>query len=572
MHSKKIIGVFAVTAIAAAVITACGGGGGSAGTAHEGYKVTLTATPDALPTNYAHVPYVGGTVNNPYYSIIRVEVREGDNLAPTTTLNCGVDDPLVGAMFALDDQGDPITDENGNVTGHTGAEVFRNRPEDASAGVATFGLLAGDKAGDVRVTCSAQDPRSGMEVSGSTIVHVGYNTGLPAQINFVTSAAVGDGLSVGDGQPVPRGGVLAMQIRMVDAALQPVPDPANENLFIELLQTGSPAEQGARLGPVPWGSTVHASTMNGVAQYWLTAGDNEGSLCMRVTADRYDNDVENANGATDEHGNPVIIADPLLATYCVEVSNRGVLGLTSPDGSYINCVDGGMLTVPGSGGAAPYTFELVDAGGLQGVTIDANTGVLTVPPQGATCTDSDRTVRVRLTDATGAVATTAVTFTTGSRESAIGVRTVGGSAGNTFNHSIGGVMTVEGYGGTGPYTYTIANANVGGLTVDENTGRIEIPAGTCTPIYAPRESKDADGNTTTEQVLTGWRADGSVGPCSSTNPHRLYIRATDSAGNTGGEWVTFTVTNDCCSSSGNSRVCGSSGGSSGGGEFSPGKN
>lgn len=307
MHSKKIIGAVAFSAITAAVLTACGGGGGSAGAGVGGnpterYNITVTATPDTLPVNTVAWSADDLSVRNPYYSIIRMDVRAGSNpVTPENDLNCSVDDFAVGALF---DPGPP-EDENGS------RGLYRNLHVGASAGVATLGLLAGDKAGDVRVTCTVQDPRDGQETSGSAVVHVGYSTRLPALVNWVSAIYMDNELRPVDltrctGMPVSR--TATFQLSVFDAAHQHVPNPPAANLLVQLWPEESfsddpnkPVLQDVRLNdhvdPDPAKNAVQISTINGIAQVSLTSGPNTGFITLLATADRSDNNV--ANGIQD---------------------------------------------------------------------------------------------------------------------------------------------------------------------------------------------------------------------------------------------------------------------------------
>lgn len=297
MHSKKIIGAIAFSAITAAVLTACGGSGDTQGR----YSVEVTASPSSLPINYAQTSYTGISTYNPYYSIVRVEVKEWGGPAPTTQVGCNVSDVRLGGLFKLDDVGEEeeVTDENGNVdTRRTGAELFQNITGETNSGAISFGFLSLDGSGTARVTCTVTSPRDNMVQSQYADIQVGFASGLPALIN-----AGGFSLAPRDVQP--------LRVEVFDAALQRVPDPVAANVLVQVMQQeqtpenpyGSvstdpdkPVWEGVRLGDTPGVTTVETRTFNGVAQVPVTAGGNRGTLALLVTTDRSDNDVTNGIG------------------------------------------------------------------------------------------------------------------------------------------------------------------------------------------------------------------------------------------------------------------------------------
>ena len=580
MHSKKVIGAIAFSAIAAAAMTACGGGGGSAG----GIGIKVTASPAALPANHFNMPYTGITTHNPYYSILHVNVMDGNSPMSGATVNCVVSDPNLGGLFQLDDAGpeEEITDENGDVidTRHTGAEMFQNLNGTTVAGGVSFGFRSFTASGTERINCTVPDKydTNGKEISAHADIQVGASTGLPALISFVTATTTDDYLRFTDDMRAVRAApneALTFQVALFDGTQQRVPNPQAENLLLETIQIrNNPAEQGARLGALPWGSSARVATVNGVAQYGLITGEHDGLLCVRATTDRSDNNV--ANG----------IDDPLSTARCWEVSavaptQRNTLRLIAPD-AYINCTRSGTVMLVTTGGyttdRSPYTYAVLDAGGLQGVTVDSD-GILTVPRQD-TCADGEYIVRVQVTDALGSTSEADVFIRVGTRESPIGVRVVDYDSDKkpVFNFTNmggktgGGTITLEGYGGKAPYNLAIwrysfddsSRANVT-LRPDDNGNYfyLDIGTGTC----ARTESTDEEGNkivtvTPVGGVTPNWtgRTVGSVVSESRPNDgsHWVYIRATDREGNTGGDWVSFWVSNNC-------PTCGNLGELSGGG-------
>ncbi len=521
MRSKKLIGAFSLSAAAAAMLVACGGGGGSSGDTAEIYSISVTASPAALPTNYAHLVYTGMSERHPYLSIIRVQVHEGGRLAQTSSVGCEVNGLRLGGLVYLDDAGEEISDTDGNVTGYTGAELHQTITGETNSGAISFGFLASDGSGAARVTCSVTDPRDHKVYRDYADIQVGYATGVPAVVNLVTTGARGDSLSYSNGLPLAPSNTLIIQAEVLDAALQRVPNPSAPNVLAEIASATGGAGSGARIGNV-LGGQVQATTMNGVAQFPLTAGSGVGTLCVRVTADRNDNNV--ANG----------VADPVSSTYCLEVSNAGSLTVTAPPaGTTFSQAQGGTTVVQAAGGMEPYSYQLLQGGEL-GITIGSD-GTLTVP---AGLPVGDHTIRVLVTDANGNTLTSEFVITisavdTGLRltvPDAFATVDANGIPRLTFAYTQGGVIQLGAEGGTpGGYTYSLAGANTTLLTVGTN-GVIEVPAGTC-PCDG---STDTCGNTTYDGVTPG--------------TYRLLVRVTDSTGQTSDALLYFTITNNCVSS------------------------
>ena len=331
---SKLLGAIAVSTIAAAALTACGGGGESAGDTPEPYKIKVTALPSDLPLNYSRVLAVGTPATNPYWSVIRVEVKKGhdpvtiDEENEEDALNCSVDHYGIGAIF--DPEGEEVNEDTGAFN------LYRSKFFGASAGIATFGLLAGDTQGTVRVTCAVRDPRSGQETSNTAVVRVGYATRRPAQINVAAIGDAGDGVPTPAVPPVPLAprDTLTLQVDVLDAALQWVPDgtnvhvqilqregqipanPANPNTYGSIsADPNSPVWTEARLhdDPIGGAAAIRTTTINGVAQVPLTAGPNTGCLAILATADRGPNNMPN--------GNP---EDPVQSVYYIDVGGTGL--------------------------------------------------------------------------------------------------------------------------------------------------------------------------------------------------------------------------------------------------------
>ena len=447
MKSRKLASFIALSTIAAATLSACGGGGGSSGDTAERYSINVSASPTVLPSNLYGMPY-RGVGNNPFLSVVRVDVREGNRMAETTSVGCNVNGVNYGGLLQLDDDGEDSEDDSSS-----GAQLYQTITGDTNSGAISFGFLSLATAGTARVTCSVTDPRDNKVWSDYVDIQVGATTGLPALINAIDSVTR-NGLEYVAGDPMEVAGTSTYQIAVTDGAQQRVPNPAAANVRVEIIgdTTG-----GARLGDTA-ATAVQLSTVNGIGTFPLTAGNNAGAITLLITTDRADNNV--ANGATD----------PVQATLVIPVGDAGGSGstgggggtpaggggltVTPPATRSFTTSAGGVTSLNASGGTAPYTFTLVDASTRE-ITVGAD-GIINVAPG---TTPGSYNFGVRVTDSAGATAVSNFTLTVTQAEpqQPLKVETPGDER---FDYTRGGTVRIHASGGVPDYTYAIDYTNL----------------------------------------------------------------------------------------------------------------
>lgn len=169
MHSKKIIGAIAFSAITAAALTACGGGGGSPGTTTERYVLDMEMEPSSVLYAYPATGYVRGVVeedgrthnNKSFWAAVTVHVRKGDgDLAPDgTSVSCHVDGLGVGGIVGTSSAAAKLQCDAPSV----GVSWEHTTTVTTFAGWGRFFFHAGNEptsaTNQVRIVCRVIDPR-----------------------------------------------------------------------------------------------------------------------------------------------------------------------------------------------------------------------------------------------------------------------------------------------------------------------------------------------------------------------------------------------------------------------------
>jgi hypothetical protein len=369
-HQKSLARGIALASVAA-TLTACGGGGGGGGSgglpgggpisANE-YEISLRADREALPINVAGV-LPGTGVYAPYSTTVYVSARRnntsdpipgGDDVFACNLIPQGLE---VGALYYLDGDEDH-EDDDGNPL------PFRAVALDSNAGGASFHFHAGATAGTATITCAVTDPQSGKQVSTAFNISVGRVTGKASQVTV--NVAPGYVFAQGKGGATQA----QLQVEVLDDLGQTVPDPISSNLLAEIDALSGAAGVGAKLrGTGADGERVAVKSINGLAQFSLISGLNAGTIVVKITADRSDNDVE--NGVSQPISNLVSVpvltqtpAEPLLIT------DEGSLPQAKKDNDYAAILNA-------SGGIPPYSWPPELATPLPpGLSLSA-TGILT---------------------------------------------------------------------------------------------------------------------------------------------------------------------------------------------------
>jgi hypothetical protein len=294
-------------------------------------RLTFAVQATTLPINRfigGYSPFLG----SPYMSEVTVTWRRL-NGELQTVLPSGADrlvvgvslNPVnsVGAFSMLDD---PETEDDPSIPGIDHNEfltMMGQAPVDVNSGKATIFFHSYDEAGSTVMTVTAQDPDT--------------NETLQTQITFnVVSGAPPLPASIllqRDGRAVyasNSGGNTVDQFEafVYDASSVKVPDPGTpaapvNNLEVEIV---GGAQGGERIrtvnaqGATVSGSSVKTKTAQGIARFAYESGTRLGSIQVKATADRADNNVDNG------------IADPVSAISSITVGDGRLhdLDITSP--------------------------------------------------------------------------------------------------------------------------------------------------------------------------------------------------------------------------------------------------
>lgn len=301
---KRRVNIFSFSLVAAFVLSACGGGG-SPGETHEQYQIYLGAENDTLPLNVEDLaPGIGSYA--PYTTTLTVSATEGKNgpsVPNGTEFGCALTGNVgVGALYYLDGEHDGDSED--------GAQGYRSVTLESNAGAATFHFHAGNVAGEAEIRCSVMDPRDGRSVSTNTRIKVGGTTGLPASVIGVAQAP--GFLGSRDNTYNVRNNV-GVQAFVMDDTNQFIREAPAANVQVEIVAGLSDATNGAKLiSGSQAGNRIQVATTQGIANFSLSSGPDIGSIVLRFTVDRDDNNVENGiqNPISQLLAVPVVTGSP----------------------------------------------------------------------------------------------------------------------------------------------------------------------------------------------------------------------------------------------------------------------
>ena len=319
-------------------------------------RLQLTATTQTLPLNpliglaevcpSSNACYVNNFPGSPYIAEVAVTWRRsnGQLIAGTLPVNTSITPTNIATFSELDD---PATKFQGlqntppDSEGNEFLTLLGSGPVNVTGGVGTIFVHSGDIPGTAVLTVTAIDPDSKETISSQMtfrIVGPTSNT-LPSSI-----VAGSNGAAYVSGSNGPQSTVVTASVFDGSDAL--VGDPPNvDNVQFQIV---GPANNDGRLtalnaaGQQNSGTTVLATTHNGIATATFQAGTQQGPVQIKMTADRADNNVDNG------------ITDPVSATTTVVVSDGKLYSLTivSPDtGSAISTgVSANVVETPARSG------------------------------------------------------------------------------------------------------------------------------------------------------------------------------------------------------------------------------
>lgn len=271
-------------------------------------RLQLEADRQIIPLNSIGLP--PSCRNFPYQAEVRVEWR---NLRGELVTAPQDDEAVRASWTSLDGVGalstpdDPDTDENECEMNFASTRVIIN------AGRGTVFVRSLGNAGTGILTVGVRDEDTGEDLSAQ--LQFTFTAGAPALPATVTVVPVGPASYVNTSRQ--------LQIFVDDGAGSPVPNPQSggqawNNVRLEIInpQPGERLRTTNAAGATAEGVAVNTRTNNGVAGAVFIASDRQGSITLRATADRADNDVDNG------------IADPVSGEAVVVVSDGQLFSLT----------------------------------------------------------------------------------------------------------------------------------------------------------------------------------------------------------------------------------------------------
>ena len=344
-HMKKSL--ISLVLSAPILLIGCGGGGGSAGETTRQYSIKLSASNTSLPVNVgASLPGYGNGDYYPYLSTIYIQAHAGHNPIPNQddgAFSCNITSGLSsGALYYLDGKDEHMVDVviRGETVKVPGA--YRNISLGANAGGASFHVISHDIIGDVTVQCSVTDPRDQQIYTDRATVRVGGgSSSRPATVTLNKQVAyVGSRDNLNN---IPNS--VGVQAILKSDNGQPVAVSAHANASLQVNIVPNAASDGAKLqaGGQTYSGSMQIGTVNGIGQFSVASGPSSGSLLLRLTVDRADNDVSNG------------IQDPITQYAVIPV---------------VNAVASTPLVIPASElaltvqNAEPFAHALIAEGGV----------------------------------------------------------------------------------------------------------------------------------------------------------------------------------------------------------------
>jgi hypothetical protein len=260
-----------------------------------------------LPVNRVGINY-----NSPYYTPVTVTWR---NLDGTIAVPRAEDEavgvsvtPTETAFFTVLDDPD-TTEVNENFV------ALGQGPVNVVAGRAFFRVFSSSNPGTATLAVSVVDQLTGETISATQAFTVTNGTpGVPGAVVFDTddSAIYIQGINAPSTKPI--------QVRLFDGGGAFVPNPAAgvNNVRLDLVSSLAGGERLTGInaaGTTVQGSTLSIRTNSGEANFALQTGTVAGTVVVRATADRADNNVDNG------------ITDPVVATRQVTISDGRIFDI-----------------------------------------------------------------------------------------------------------------------------------------------------------------------------------------------------------------------------------------------------
>ena len=279
-------------------------------------RLTIEPLRTTLPPNTFNVaPFIG----SPFVSEVTVSFRSiTGQLVNAGIANVSIN-PVNSAGFST--LNDPTTPENEFLAIRGAGQV------NFTAGRVTLFIHSFENPGTATLTVTAIDPVTGANLVATQVFTVVSQTPqLPAEIQITRSAG---GLYV---QGSGGRNSLNLQALITNGSGNPIPDPpgtvAINNVQWEIIDTGAGGETisgvNAAGGNVE-GRLIRVRTQQGISAATLRAGTRQGTIVVRVTADRADNNVDNGIQQPVIRDITVIISDGKLFSLKITIPDTNAL-------------------------------------------------------------------------------------------------------------------------------------------------------------------------------------------------------------------------------------------------------
>ncbi len=287
------------------------------------------------PNTFGVAPFIG----SPFITEVTVSFRSiTGTLVNAGTANVSIN-PVNSAGFSTLD--DPTTPENEFLA------IRGSGPVNFTAGRVTLFIHAFENPGTATLTVTAVDPVTGANlVATQVFTVVAQAPQLPAEIE-VTRPSGGLYIQGSGGRST-----LTLQALITNGSGNPIPDPpgtvAINNVQWEILDTG--ANGGETISGVNAGGAnvegrlIRVRTQQGISAATLRTGTRQGTIVVRVTADRADNNVDNGIQQAVIEDVQIIISDGKLFSLKITIPDTNALRINrvTPGVAPI----GGNTTIP----------------------------------------------------------------------------------------------------------------------------------------------------------------------------------------------------------------------------------
>jgi hypothetical protein len=379
-----------------ATISVTQGTGSSQGLQLTASTTTLPVNPYSLgeqedgsegfPTNYLGSPYIA-EIDVKWTGLLTGQAENG-------TISVAVSPVTLAAYSTLDNPNTPWTGETTTpptVTGNEFLTLMGNGPVTVTAGVGTIFVHAGNVAGTVTLTVTAQDPDTGQTISSQQAITIAVPGGsnVPASVQLSQPSG---GVYI-NGSNGPHNKVITADVTNLFGTPADAMPGANNIQF----QIVGPAGTDAQLfglsatGASQIGTTVQTATQNGYASVNFLAGKVQGPVQIQATAYGTYSGITNTVSATTS----VIVSDgqlyslTLTSPYQGAIAVNGITSSTSSsssssipsalNGTYSLTVSAiatdreGNPVLPGT----PIAFGLVDSPQASGSTSSCGSSIVT---------------------------------------------------------------------------------------------------------------------------------------------------------------------------------------------------